>query len=109
MSDQSNWNEYSKLVLKELERLANGIENLQNQIQSVKNDMLRYSENENKLNQIMEWKKKIEDITTPTQLKNVFQEVDDLKSFKLKMVTLFLFLQFSMGFLMWYISNYGAN
>ena len=34
--DQSNWNEYSKLVLKELETLATGIDGLSEEMKALK-------------------------------------------------------------------------
>ena len=45
MSDgnQNGWNEYSRLVLKELETLADGIESLRSEIQEVKQEAFRIS------------------------------------------------------------------
>ena len=49
MSEQSNWNEYSKLVLKELETLAVGISNLSTEIQDVKREIAIIKDREDKV------------------------------------------------------------
>ena len=38
-SEQNGWNEYSKLVIAELERLNDGITNLNNEIQDLKQQL----------------------------------------------------------------------
>ena len=68
MSDaasQNGWNEYSKLVLKELEVLAAGINSLKREIQDLKQEMteLRLREDkikelEKHLEELREWVKK---------------------------------------------------
>ena len=39
--NQNGWNEYSKLVLKELETLGDGIESLKVEIQEVRQEMTK--------------------------------------------------------------------
>ena len=39
-NDQNGWNEYSKLVIAELERLNDGITNLNTEIQDLKREII---------------------------------------------------------------------
>lgn len=91
---QNGWNEYSKLVLKELESLATSIDNLNAQIQDLKADITEMRAREDRVDELREWKVKIDDVASPTQLKELVQSVSDLKSFKTKAVGIFIAVQF---------------
>lgn len=91
---QNGWNEYSKLVLKELESLATSIDNLNAQIQDLKADITEMRAREDRVDELREWKIKIDDVASPTQLKELVQSVSDLKSFKTKAVGIFIAVQF---------------
>ena len=52
---QNGWNEYSKLVLKELETLADSIDSLRTEIQSVKQEIAKMQVREDKVNELKEW------------------------------------------------------
>lgn len=104
MSEQNTWNEYSKLVLKELETLAVGISNLSNEIQEVKREIALIKDREDKVEKLTEWKEKVSDIVSPTQLNIMVKEVKELKEYKTKSMTVFAIVQFIMGLLMWYLS-----
>ena len=84
MSEQSNWNEYSKLVLKELETLAVGISNLSTEIQDVKREIAIIKDREDKVEKISIWKDKVSEIISPSQLDTMVKEVKELKDFKNK-------------------------
>jgi predicted TIM-barrel fold metal-dependent hydrolase len=101
MSDENNWNEYSRLVLKELETLANGIEGLRVELQEVKQELAKLQVKEDKVDELKAWKNKIDEIVSPTQLKTTIKEVEDLKLFKTKAVTIFTVVQFMMAAIMW--------
>ena len=92
---QNGWNEYSKLVLKELESLASSIDNLNAQIQGLKADITEMRAREDRVDELREWKIKIDDVTSPTQLKELVQSVSDLKAFKTKAIGVFIAVQFS--------------
>lgn len=104
MSDQSGWNEYSRLVLKELETLAIGISNLSTEIQDVKREIALIKDREDKVDKLTEWKEKVSDIVSPSQLDQMVKEIKELKEYKVKSMTVFAIVQFGMGLLMWYLS-----
>lgn len=94
---QNGWNEYSKLVLKELEVLAAGITSLKHEIQDLKQEMTELKVREDKIKELRDWKEKIDDITSPTQLRETVKAVDELKQFKTKAITVFAVIQFLMA------------
>jgi hypothetical protein len=100
MSDQSNWNEYSKLVLKELETLAIGIGNLSTEIQEVKREIALIKDREDKVDKLQVWKDKVSEIMSPSQLNDMVKEVKELKDFKTKAVTIFVVIQTLMAITM---------
>jgi len=101
MSEENGWSEYSKLVLKELESLAKNINALNVEIQDLKQEIARMREREDKVDELRVWKEKIDEVTSPTQLQNLVAEVDSLKLFKTKAITVFAVIQFGMAFALW--------
>jgi len=97
MSDPNSWNEYSRLVLKELETLAVGISNLSTEIQDVKREIALIKDREDKVEKLQEWKEKISEVVSPTQLSDMARDVKDLKEFKTKSITIFLVVQAIVG------------
>lgn len=94
---QNGWNEYSKLVLKELETLADSIDSLRTEIQQVKQEIAKMQVREDKVNELKDWKAKMDEAATPTQIKEVVKQVEDLKLFKTKAITVFAVVQFLMA------------
>jgi len=101
MSSDNGWAEYSKLVLKELETLATGIEALRTELQDVKQELAKFQSREDKVDELRAWKEKIDEVASPTQLKEITKEVEDLKLFKTKAVTVFAVVQFGMALWAW--------
>jgi len=101
MSDENNWNEYSRLVLKELETLASGIESLRVELQEVKQELAKLQVKEDKVDELKVWKEKIDEVVSPSQLQSAIKEIEDLKLFKTKSVTIFAVVQFMMAAIMW--------
>lgn len=100
MSDaasQNGWNEYSKLVLKELEVLAAGINSLKREIQDLKQEMTELRLREDKIKELRDWKDKVDDVVSPSQLRENIKAIDDLKQFKTKAITVFAVVQFAMA------------
>ena len=95
--DRDGWNEYSKLVLKELETLAVNIQSLNNEIQELKQEIARMREREDRVEELRIWKDKIDEIASPTQLETAIKEIESLKEFKTRSVTVFMVVQFVMG------------
>lgn len=94
---QNGWNEYSKLVLKELETLSDSIDGIKSEIQEVKQEITKMQVREDKVNELREWKQKIDEVVSPSQLKEAVKKIDDLKTFQTKAVTIFAVIQFAMA------------
>ena len=97
MSSENGWGEYSRLVLKELETLASGIESLRGELQEVKQELAKMQVREDKVQEIVKWKERIDEVASPSQLKDLQVQVEDLKLFKTKAVTIFTVVQFAMA------------
>ncbi len=97
MSEESSWDQYSRLVLQQLETLSNGIEGLRAELQDVKSQLTELKAKEDRVQDLKEWKEKIDDIASPSQLQSALQEIEDLKTFKTKAVTIFAVVQFVMA------------
>jgi len=92
----SGWNEYSKLVLKELETLAEGVDSLRNELQGVRQDILRLETKESRVDELKVWKEKVDEVFSPSQMKELRDKVDSHESFKTKAITIFAIVQFLM-------------
>ena len=101
MGDQADWSEYSRLVLKELETLASSIQSLNSEIQELKQEIARMREREDRVDELRVWKDKIDEVASPSQMLVKFNEVEDLKQFKTKAITIFAVVQFGMAFFAW--------
>ena len=97
MTNENGWGEYSRLVLKELETLALGIEKLNDNINEIKSELTLLKAKEDKVDELRAWKDKIDEIASPTQLKDTMKEVEELKLFKTKAITIFAVVQFAMA------------
>jgi len=100
---QNGWNEYSKLVLKELESLSMSIDNLKIEMQDIKQELVETRVKEDRVDELRAWKEKVDEVCSPTQLKEYIGKVDDLNTFKVKAVGVFLAVQFMMGALAWWL------
>ena len=47
------------------------------------------------------WKEKIDEVASPSQIKELVDEVQELKAFRTKAVTVFTVVQFGMAFWAW--------
>ena len=95
--EQNGWNEYSKLVINELERLNEGISNLNSQIIELKHEIVELKGKEESLKDLKSWKKLIDEVSSPTQLKELSEKVTELTTFKTQAITIFLIVQGLMG------------
>lgn len=96
-SSQNGWNEYSKLVLKELETLAKTIGSLRTELQEVKQELAKMQVREDRIEEVRVWKEKIDDIASPPQLREYIEKINELETFKTKSVTIFAVVQFLMA------------
>ena len=108
MADDNGWSEYSKLVLKELETLATSIQSLNAEIQELKQEIARMREREDRVDDLKVWKEKIDEVASPSQIQVALKEIEDLKLFKTKAVTVFAVVQFGMAFTMWAMNMFGG-
>ena len=107
MADENGWSEYSRLVLKELETLASSIQSLNSEIQELKQEIARMREREDRVDELRVWKEKIDEVASPTQLQMMVSDVNDLKQFKTKAITIFAVVQFGMAAVIWVLNLVG--
>ena len=96
-NDNNGWGEYSRLVLKELETLAQGIKDLNESLNDMKREITEIRAREDKVQELVKWKDRIDEVASPTQLEKLKEEVEDLKMFRTKAVTIFAVIQFLMA------------
>ena len=99
MGDESRngWDQYSKLVLKELEVLGDSLTALREEINGLRDIISEMKGNTiytvNSIAEIKLWKEKLDEVTSPTQLSELITDVEVLKDFKTKAVTVFVVVQ----------------
>ena len=99
-NSNNGWDTYSKLVLQQLETMATGIEGLRAELQDVKNQLTELKAKEDRVQDLKIWKEKMDDVASPPQLKSIIDEVEELKVFKTKAITMFMVVQAIMGIAM---------
>ena len=67
----------------------------------MKQELAKFQSREDKVDELRAWKEKIDEVASPTQLKELTKEVEDLKLFKTKAVTVFAVVQFGMALWAW--------
>ena len=96
---QNGWDQYSKLVLKELEVLGASVTALREEINGLRESITEMKGNSthtlNAIAEMKQWKEKLDEVASPTQLSELFVEVESLKIFKTKAVTVFVVVQFA--------------
>jgi|TARA_R110000744_G_scaffold198090_1_gene317299 chromosome segregation ATPase len=97
MPSDAGWETYSKLVLQQLETLSKGIEGLRTELQDVKEQLTKIKAKEDRLEELKSWKEKIDEVASPSQIKYALRELENLKTFKTKAVTIFTVIQFGMA------------
>ena len=98
---QNGWNEYSRLVLKDLESLNDSFDGLKTDLQDVRQELTKMQAKEDKVDDLRQWKERIEDVASPTQLRDLIVSIEELKVFKTKAITIFAVVQFGMAAAMW--------
>lgn len=94
---QNSWNEYSRLVIAELERLNDGISKLNDEIQYLKREIAELKIKEDNVKELKKWKDSMDEITSPTLLKETIKDVNDLKIFKTQAITIWVVVQIIFG------------
>ena len=93
----SGWESYSRLVLQQLESISKGIDALRDELQDVKQQLAELKVKEDRVQELKTWKDKMDEVISPTQLKTALVELDDLKLYKTKAITVFAVVQFMMA------------
>ena len=91
--EQNGWNEYSKLVISELERLNDGIGRLNVEIQDLKGEIKELKVKEDFAKEIWKWKQAVDEVASPSQLKYTIKDVAYLKTFKTQAITIWAVVQ----------------
>lgn len=94
---EPGWDQYSRLVLQQLESLSTGIDSLRQELQDVKRELTELKAKEDRVQDIKAWKERMDDVASPSQIKSALEEVEDLVIFKTKAVTIFTVVQFLMA------------
>tara|TARA_R100000008_G_C3494803_1_gene120582 strand:+ start:120 stop:440 length:321 start_codon:yes stop_codon:yes gene_type:complete len=97
MAGDQGWETYSKLVIQQLETLNTGIESMRKELQDVKEQITKIKAKEDRLEELKTWKDKVDDVASPSQMKYAFRELEELRTFKTKAVTIFMVVQFAMA------------
>lgn len=103
MTDQSSrngWNEWSKHILKELQRLNDGQDNIKKEIQDIKIDMNGVSAIKREIGELKDWKGKVTEIVSPTQLKEFLDKIKELEAHRIRSIAIFSFIQIVFGIIM---------
>ena len=94
MAGGKNW---TNLILQQLETLAGGIDGLRSELQEMRNQLVELRAREDRVQELRNWKERIDDVASPAQLRTAVQDIEDLKTFKTKAITIFTGVQMAMG------------
>ena len=94
---ENGWNEYSRLVLEQLETLSVGIDAVRDEMLAIKQELAIMKAKEDRITELKAWKEKIDDVASPTQLSNTLKQIEELKTFKTKAIAIFMAVQTMMG------------
>ena len=97
MTDSNGWEQYSLMVLKELENLSKNIQELRGEMQGLKSEIAEIRGQQANVAELREWKNRIDEVCSASQLKDMKKEVEDLRLFKTKAITVFVVVQFLMS------------
>ena len=94
MAGENNW---TNLILQQLETLAGGIDGLRSELQEMRNQLVEMRAREDRVQELRNWKERVDDVTSPAQLRTALHDLEELKTFKTKAVTIFTGVQVLMG------------
>lgn len=95
--NQNGWNEYSKLVLAELERLNENDEKIQDTLNQINQKLVRYEAIEKNIKELHDWKGQMDDVATPTLFKEMKADVKANSNFKVIATTVWVVIQVMFG------------
>jgi hypothetical protein len=102
--NNDNWGEYSRLVLNQLDRLVTEVHGLQTQMSQIKVEIGEIRAQETRVESLENWKSRVDEIVSPTQLQQKLDEIEKLKTFKTQAMMVFSVVQVA-----WAIFTFGAD
>lgn len=93
------WAEYSKLVLKELDRMNNNYETLRENIENINFKLNDVKNTEKSLQDLKVWQEKINEVWSPSQMKEAKDEIYRQKNRWTATIAILLFVQVIIGIL----------
>lgn len=96
-AEQDGWNEYSKLVLAELERLNENDERIQYTLTEINLKLSKIESFEKEMEALQKWKRYMDDVATPNTLKELKSDVAALNTFKTVATTVWAVVQIGFG------------
>ena len=97
MNGDDGWSQHSLMVLRELENLSKNIKDLRDELQGLKSEIADMRIQKDNVAELKSWKERVDEVCSPTQLKELKKEVEDLRLFKTKAITIFAVVQFAMA------------
>lgn len=91
------WNEYSKLVLAELERLNENDTKIKESLMEINFKLNKVESFERDMDIIQKWKRYMDDVATPNTLKEIKADVTALNTFKTVATTVWAVVQIAFG------------
>lgn len=106
-TERETWGDYSKLVLKELERLNDNYEslkdNMDNRFQEINNSLSSFKNTEKTVESHKTWIEKVSDVWSPIQMKEAKDEIYSQKNKWVATVAILSFLEIIMGIIFFYL------
>lgn len=93
----NSWPEWSQHVLKELERLNTNFESIRAELTDIREEMAEIRATTTVIGELKQWKKDIDDIASPSQLRDMKLEIERLKNFKTVSTTAWVIVQLAFG------------
>lgn len=91
------WAEYSKLVLKELDRMNNNYENLRENIEGINAKLNDVKNTEKSVQDLKNWQEKVNEIWSTSQMKEAKDELYKQKNRWTATIAILLFMQIIIG------------
>jgi hypothetical protein len=108
-TQNETWGDYSKLVLKELERLNDNYEKMRldidSRFQEMQNTLSDFKNTERLVSDQKVWIEKVNDVWSPQQMKEAKDEIYSQKNKWVATVAIVTFLQIVLGFVIFFIKK----
>jgi hypothetical protein len=108
-TQNETWGDYSKLVLKELERLNDNYEKMRldidSRFQEMQNTLSDFKNTERLVSDHKSWIEKVNDVWSPQQMKEAKDEIYSQKNKWVATVAIVTFLQIVLGFVIFFIKK----